>query len=290
VSTVSLVMLGKIIEAGIKEADRLIKNNGLDDALEKVNSLVNEYDKYYGITPVDKSGRATTKEDEAKMLMLEAHIKIFEIKYMMNQLNLNTLDLDVLENSIDLPVSVLEKELRTYNFTNKKNQHFKEYIAIETCRRTLAQQGAIASLRRITYYKMRTLTKLRFAQVIHQPSLNIFERVKALLLAMMLVVFWATSDFGQNVIKFFVTILTLLVSFGLIYGTVGNFNGGVMQQIISNRMLFGMHVSVTTFFTLGAYNILPADLLTSVIMSIEYIFGYFYLGLFVAILIDRVIN
>lgn len=289
-STKSLRVQQVGIETMMKDANILIEDKKYSKALDKLESVIRNFDQYHGITATNKSRRATIEENDAKLSMIDAQIKSFEVRHMKNQLNLNDLDLNVLENSVDLPVRMLDKELDTYKFSNKKNLFFKEYIALEVCRRNLVQLGAKAGLRRMTYHKLRVLTKLRFVEIIHQPGINLSERLKALILTIILIVFWATSDFGQNVIKYFASIVTLLVLFGLIYCVTGNFSADVPQTMLDSKLLFSMYVSVTSFFTLGSYNILPTDSTSLVVMSIQYVFGYFYLGLFIAILIDRVLN
>lgn len=267
-----------------------LKSKDFEDSLL---SRINQNDRENGVNKDNYAVKRSEIKETEKLTMINLWLKYLEVclKHHVG----NTLVISALENYIDKTVLEIQEQVFSYKFPNEIHVANLLYNSLEDLRQHYISRGINAGARRLYYYEMEALTTLRFKQLIHFVG---WKRFRPLVLFLLLKVFKASSDYGQNSLKFSGRILTVILFFGFVFAVSGSFVPNPNLAVCNftdiasclNNIPLGIMLSLSNFFTLGGLPYYPQDFLTSFLVLIEFILGYFSLGLFISMITSRIIQ
>lgn len=290
--TVDLLYLENIL----RSAEQCLLRDSVDDAIHHLEDGIKILDEAYELTDSTRSDRSRMQE-EHKNYALRFWLRLFEAKLQWTHQQYDPLHSDNdpmllaenLTNSIDELVKCIDCEISSYKCRNCLHTTNMLYLTYQRLAHDLIQKGRIETATRIRYHKMVARTKLHFYEALQGKS-SPGKRLSAFIRGLLLTFLWWSSDFGESALKYTCFVLLTSAGFAVFYAFAGTFDPPLLFSSIWHRIGFGTYTSFITLFTLGGNQIVPGDGFTSAIVLLEFVLGYVFLGLLVAILTRHLLS
>jgi len=275
----------------LRDAEEDLRKNKTEDAIGKLEIGIEQLDRAHNLTALTLSDRSRMNEVD-KSIAIELWLKLLEAKLQQSHLFHSSLLSDSAKDSIERVVKSTENEIRYYDLKNHLFLTNLLHLTYEQSTHDFIQRGMIEAARNMYYYKMVALTNFRFNQARYRPTLA--GRIVAFISWTLLTFLRLSSNFGSSPIKFARAILVVTIIFALGYSLFGDFQNVVIPELDLSvwwhKLMFSFYISLATLFTLGDTQIFPANALTRGVMLIEFMLGYVFLALLVAMITKRLVR